>query len=137
MCASPDEMERVRSQLKQIIRPMYSNPPAHGARVVARVLSDPQLQQQWHENVVTMANRIHEMRTLLFDELKRIQCPGDWSHIVKQIGMFTFTGLTRTTTTTTAAATSVEECGAICRKTDYYRCYHLLCCLLQRLRSSG
>jgi aspartate aminotransferase, cytoplasmic len=81
------------SQLKATVRPMYSNPPKHGALIVQTVLSDPQLFEEWRTNLRTMAGRIHTMRTDLFQALKNLGTPGDWSHIVKQIGMFSYTGL--------------------------------------------
>eukprot|EP00274_Cyanoptyche_gloeocystis_P004624 CAMPEP_0196654420 /NCGR_PEP_ID=MMETSP1086-20130531/4118_1 /TAXON_ID=77921 /ORGANISM="Cyanoptyche gloeocystis , Strain SAG4.97" /LENGTH=405 /DNA_ID=CAMNT_0041986165 /DNA_START=66 /DNA_END=1283 /DNA_ORIENTATION=+ len=88
-----EEAEKVRSQLKVLIRPMYSNPPAHGARIVAAVLRDPALRAEWKQELKAMADRIMTMRSSLRDELKRLGTPGDWSHIVSQIGMFSFTGL--------------------------------------------
>eukprot|EP01039_Chlorochromonas_danica_P004361 gene4360-4782_t len=95
---SQEEASRVSSQLKLIIRPMYSNPPVHGARIVAEVLSDPQLKQQWLNECKSMAERIGSMRHLLRNKLEN---PLDaskrrsWKHITDQIGMFCFTGLTR------------------------------------------
>jgi aspartate aminotransferase len=86
-------VDAVRSQLKTIIRPMYSNPPGHGANVVTRVLSDPQLFAEWEDHLRDMSGRIKTMRHALFDLLKQNGTPGDWSHIVNQIGMFSYTGL--------------------------------------------
>jgi aspartate aminotransferase len=57
VAASKEEAERVNSQLKVIVRPMYSNPPIHGARIVAEVLSDPQLKAQWLNECKAMADR--------------------------------------------------------------------------------
>ena len=59
------------------------------------MLSDPKLYALWLEELKEMSNRIKECRKLLFDELKVLGTPGDWSHIVTQIGMFSYTGLTR------------------------------------------
>ncbi|GAQ81410.1 aspartate aminotransferase [Klebsormidium nitens] len=95
VCGSPDVAKRVESQLKLVIRPMYSNPPGHGARIVEAVLSDKQLFQDWTVELKGMADRIITMRHKLFDALKQKGTPGRWSHIVKQIGMFTFTGLNK------------------------------------------
>ncbi|CAM6128708.1 unnamed protein product [Calypogeia fissa] len=86
---------RVESQLKLVIRPMYSSPPTHGASIVATVLSNKALYDEWKVELKDMADRIITMRRLLFDALKARGTPGDWNHILKQIGMFTFTGLNK------------------------------------------
>lgn len=62
VCADADEKARVESQLKILIRPMYSNPPIHGARLVSTVLNTPELKQEWLEEVKFMADRIITMR---------------------------------------------------------------------------
>jgi len=89
----PQTSESVRSQLKLVARPMYSNPPTYGARVVTTVLKDPELYAEWKQNLQTMSGRIKQVRELLYKELKDLGTPGDWSHILNQIGMFTYTGL--------------------------------------------
>jgi len=93
VCRSSDDAKRVESQLKLVIRPMYSNPPSHGAAVAARVLGNAQYFEAWKVELKMMATRIIDMRTRLHAELKRLGTPGDWTHILNQIGMFTFTGL--------------------------------------------
>eukprot|EP00897_Mesotaenium_endlicherianum_P005269 jgi/Mesen1/4770/ME000242S03944 len=95
VCASERVAALVESQLKLVIRPMYSNPPAHGALIVAKVLSDRELFESWKRELKGMADRIISMRHQLFDALQQRRTPGDWSHILKQIGMFTFTGLNK------------------------------------------
>jgi len=90
----PEHSEPVRSQLKLVARPMYSNPPSYGARIVSTVIRDPELFKEWTENLITMSGRIKQVRELLFNELKTLGTPGDWTHILNQIGMFTYTGLT-------------------------------------------
>jgi aspartate aminotransferase len=87
------ESERLVSQLKIIGRPMYSNPPLFGARVVSTVLNTPELEAQWYLDLKTMSSRIFSMREALVKLLKEKGSPFDWSHITKQIGMFAFTGL--------------------------------------------
>ncbi len=87
-----DEKERVLSQVKRIIRPMYSSPPIHGSSIVRTVLTDEQLTKQYYEECAFMANRIGSMRKLLVDELKKAGSTHDWSHITSQIGMFAYTG---------------------------------------------
>jgi len=94
VCESPTEAKAVESQLKIIIRPMYSNPPVHGARIVAKVLGTEALRTEWLSEVKGMADRIKLMRTSLVQGLKSEGSTRDWSHITNQIGMFCFTGLT-------------------------------------------
>ncbi len=82
-------------KLKLIVRPMHSNPPVHGARIVAEVLSDPILKKQWLGECKAMADRIKEMRLLLREKLEAGNSSRKWNHITEQIGMFCFTGLTK------------------------------------------
>lgn len=92
--SSPEEKARVDSQLKIVIRPMYSNPPIHGARVAGTILNDAQLYTQWEGEVKGMADRIISMRDTLYNKLTNdYKTPGEWGHIKSQIGMFSFTGL--------------------------------------------
>ncbi|KAK6129735.1 hypothetical protein DH2020_036536 [Rehmannia glutinosa] len=93
VCRTADVAGRVESQLKLVIRPMYSNPPIHGASIVSTILKDRTMFQEWTIELKAMADRIISMRQQLFDALRGRGTPGDWSHIIKQIGMFTFTGL--------------------------------------------
>ncbi|KAL6985407.1 Aspartate aminotransferase 3, chloroplastic [Sarracenia purpurea var. burkii] len=93
VCKSADVASRVESQLKLVIRPMYSSPPIHGASIVATILKDRNMFDEWTVELKAMADRIISMRHQLFDALRARGTPGDWSHIIKQIGMFTFTGL--------------------------------------------
>ncbi|KAA8525291.1 hypothetical protein F0562_007146 [Nyssa sinensis] len=93
VCKTADVASRVESQLKLVIRPMYSNPPIHGASIVATILKDRNMYNEWTIELKAMADRIISMRQQLFDALGARGTPGDWSHIIKQIGMFTFTGL--------------------------------------------
>jgi aspartate aminotransferase len=87
--ADPEEKARVESQLKIVIRPMYSNPPLHGARIANTILSSPELYGEWEAEVKGMAQRIISMRERLYDELSQThKTPGEWGHIKSQIGMF-------------------------------------------------
>ncbi len=81
------------SQIKILVRPMYSNPPIHGARIASVVLNDPALNKQWLGEVKGMADRIIKMRALLKENLEQLGSKRDWSHITSQIGMFAYTGL--------------------------------------------
>ena len=91
VCASAAQAKVVLSQVKMVIRPNYSNPPAHGARIVAIVLSDPALYAEWKEELKGMSGRINAMRKELRSALEKSNTPGDWAHITSQIGMFSFT----------------------------------------------
>lgn len=93
ICDDADEAARVLSQLKIIIRPMYSNPPCHGARIVNAVLSDPALESQWRAECKMMADRIIAMREALKSEVIKAGSTKEWGHITSQIGMFCYTGL--------------------------------------------
>lgn len=93
VCDDAAEKDRVMSQVKILARPMYSNPPIYGAKVVSTVLNTPEFNKQWLADVKTMADRIISMRAALVDGLKTCGSTRDWSHITKQIGMFAFTGL--------------------------------------------
>ena len=94
VASSAAEKQRVDSQLKILVRPLYSNPPIHGARIAAAVLASPALNAQWLAEVKAMADRIIRMRALLKQHLEDLGSARDWSHITSQIGMFAYTGLT-------------------------------------------
>ncbi|KAF5294157.1 hypothetical protein FQR65_LT10868 [Abscondita terminalis] len=93
IAANKEEAAKVMSQIKILIRPMYSNPPLHGARIVTEVLGDKTLRAQWLTEVKGMADRIISVRTKLRENLKKEGSSLDWSHITNQIGMFCFTGM--------------------------------------------
>jgi aromatic-amino-acid transaminase len=89
-----DETKRVTSQLKRVIRTNYSNPPTHGGSLVAAVLNDAALRQQWEAELAGMRDRIKEMRHTLVD-LLHSKLPGrDFSFVRQQRGMFSYSGLT-------------------------------------------
>merc|ERR1712209_250859 len=94
VCQDKEEASRVMSQIKILIRPMYSNPPIHGARIVTEILGNADLRKQWLGDVKGMADRIISMRTRLRDGLAREGSTLNWQHITDQIGMFCFTGMT-------------------------------------------
>ncbi|XP_058724889.1 aspartate aminotransferase P2, mitochondrial-like [Vicia villosa] len=94
--SSPESAVRVKSQLKRLARPMYSNPPVHGARIVANIVGDPTLFGEWKAEMEMMAGRIKTVRQALYDSISSKDKSGkDWSFILKQIGMFSFTGLNK------------------------------------------
>jgi len=90
---SKDESARVMSQVKRVIRTNYSNPPTHGGAVVAAVLSSPELRQMWEEELTGMRDRIRAMRRSLVEKLTARGTAQDFSFIIKQRGMFSYTGL--------------------------------------------
>jgi aromatic-amino-acid transaminase len=89
-----EEAARVLSQVKRTIRTNYSNPPTHGGAVVAAVLTDPKLRAMWEDELGAMRERIKSLRQQLVDGLKRQGARGDFSFILRQRGMFSYTGLT-------------------------------------------
>ena len=95
VCASKEEATRVLSQLKIAIRTNYSNPPTHGAQIVATVLTTPALRTMWEDELAAMRVRIKEMRTLLVEKLTAAGVQGDLSYIVRQKGMFSYSGLNK------------------------------------------
>merc|ERR1719175_427207 len=92
----PKDVANFKSQMTLIIRAMYSNPPAHGCRIVDMVMKDPAMYQEWRECIKVMANRIIAMRAGLRARLEKLGTPGKWDHITTQIGMFSYTGLAPT-----------------------------------------
>lgn len=94
VCASGEEAGRVLSQLKVVIRTNYSNPPTHGAQVVATVLSSPALRALWEEELAGMRLRIRAMRTALVGALRAAGVEKDLSFVIRQKGMFSYSGLT-------------------------------------------
>ncbi|WP_301101564.1 amino acid aminotransferase [Propionivibrio sp.] len=91
--AAKDESARVMSQIKRVIRANYSNPPNHGGAVVAAVLSNPELRQMWEDDLAGMRLRIRAMRSSLVEKLKVRSTARDFSFVIKQRGMFSYTGL--------------------------------------------
>lgn len=86
--------EAALSHVKTAIRVNYSNPPMHGAAVVATVLGDAKLRAQWEAELAGMRQRIHQMRTLFVEKMKARGAKRDFSFLAKQKGMFSFSGLT-------------------------------------------
>ena len=91
---SREESARVLSQVKRVIRTNYSNPPTHGASIVAAVLNSPELRAMWEAELAEMRLRIRGMR-LQMVELLANKAPGhDFSFVARQRGMFSYSGLT-------------------------------------------
>jgi len=92
--ASREVAETLLSQMKVCIRTNFSNPPAHGSSIVTTILEDPDLRKAWDDEVKGMRDRINGMRSLFVDTLERKGVRRDFSFIVRQRGMFSFSGLT-------------------------------------------
>jgi aromatic-amino-acid transaminase len=92
---SSDVAQTAFSQVKSIIRSIYSNPPAHGSAVVTHILNDADLRAEWELEVKEMRDRIQEMRELFVSTLKEQGVTSDFSFIERQNGMFSFSGLTK------------------------------------------
>ncbi len=92
--ANSDSAATVLSQLKATVRANYSNPPAHGGEIVAKILGDVELRDQWVEELTAMRERINLMRQLFVDTMKEKVPQRDFSHLASGRGMFAFSGLT-------------------------------------------
>jgi len=116
VAASRDEAQRALSQLKRIIRTNYSNPPAHGAQIVATVLGSPELRTLWEEELAGMRDRIKVMRLSFVAKLKTRLPNHDFGFVAQQNGMFSFSGLTLPQVTRLKSEFSVYavDSGRIC-----------------------
>lgn len=95
LTASGEEANRVRSQVKRVIRTNYSNPPSHGGQIVAVALTDAELRARWESELDEMRQRIHRMRRLFVQRLRENGVEQDFSFIERQQGMFSYSGLSR------------------------------------------
>lgn len=92
---SSEEAAAITSQLKIIARPMYSNPPIAGVRIVDEILGDAELEASWRKEMRGMATRIMDVRAKLKENLASLGSAHNWDHIVNQRGMFCYSGLTK------------------------------------------
>lgn len=92
--SSKEESARVLSQVKRVIRTNYSNPPTHGATIVASVLNSPELRALWEQELGEMRERIRGMRLAMVEQLSALNCTRDFSFVARQRGMFSYSGLT-------------------------------------------
>jgi aromatic-amino-acid transaminase len=95
VCSSAEECTRVLSQLKIVIRANYSTPPTYGAQVVATVLTTPALRALWEDELAGMRERIKTMRQALVAKLRAAGVSGNLDHITRQMGMFSYSGLSK------------------------------------------
>jgi aspartate aminotransferase, mitochondrial len=87
VCESAEEKKRLDSQIKILVRPLYSNPPVHGARIASEILNDSTLNKQWLGEVKGMADRIIKMRALLKENLQQLGSKHNWDHITNQVSL--------------------------------------------------
>jgi aromatic-amino-acid transaminase len=95
VAASADEAARALSQVKRVVRTNYSNPPTHGGDIVARVLDTPGLRALWEKELGAMRERIKAMRKALAEGVQRRVPGADYSFVIKQRGLFSYTGLSK------------------------------------------
>jgi aromatic-amino-acid transaminase len=95
VAGSDEEALRVLSQVKRIVRTNYSNPPTHGSQIVATVLNSPQLRNLWDRELGAMRERIKAMRKQLVDKIHSRVPGADFGFVLKQRGMFSYSGLTK------------------------------------------
>jgi aromatic-amino-acid transaminase len=116
VASSTDEAQRVLSQLKRVIRTNYSNPPTHGAQVVATVLTTPELRTLWDQELSGMRDRIREMRRELTEKLNSRLPKQDFSFVMQQRGMFSYSGLSKDVVTRLREEFSIYavDTGRIC-----------------------
>jgi aromatic-amino-acid transaminase len=116
VAGSADEAARALSQLKHLVRTNYSNPPTHGGDIVARVLTTPELRALWEQELGGMRERIKRMRKALADGVSRRVPGADWSFVMRQSGLFSYTGLTRAQVERLRAEFSIYtiETGRVC-----------------------
>ncbi len=94
VAANAKDADAALSNVEIAIRVNYSNPPAHGGLIVSTILKDASLRRQWHDELIGMRDHIASLRKKFVAELKKNGVPGDYSFIVRQKGMFSFSGLT-------------------------------------------
>lgn len=110
--SSPQEKAVCMSRIKQLARGLYSNPPIHGARIIDIILGDQALTQEWHDELRIMSGRMNEMRHGLHQNMKNLGNEHNWDHVINQIGMFAYTGLSE------AQVTELREKYAIYMTAD-------------------
>lgn len=111
------------SILENVQRATVSTAPVYGANIASAVLGTPEIAKQWAQDLITMSSRIKSMRQKLYDELVRLQTPGDWSHIVSQSGMFGYTGISPTQIIYLQGGFSISQLDNSNMITDKYHIY--------------
>lgn len=93
--SSKDDADRARSQIKRIIRTIYSTPPSRGSKIVQAIMADPILKADWEMELSEMCQRMKSMRKQLVSKLEKHATQFDFSHVLSQNGMFSYSGLSR------------------------------------------
>jgi aromatic-amino-acid transaminase len=116
VASSSDEAARVLSQMKRVVRTNYSNPPTHGGQIVATVLTSPELRALWEKELGEMRVRIREMRSQFVEKLRAKLPKSNFDFVVKQRGMFSYSGLSKEVVTRLREEYSVYaiDTGRIC-----------------------
>jgi len=114
--ANADEAKRVLSHLKRIVRTNYSNPPTHGSQIVATILASSELRNLWEKEVAEMRERIKAMRKALVEGIHKRVPGSDFSFVLKQRGMFSYSGLSKEQVARLRAEYSIYtiDTGRIC-----------------------
>jgi aromatic-amino-acid transaminase len=114
--ASPDEAKRVLSNLKRVVRTNYSNPPTHGGQIVATILASKELRNLWDREVAEMRSRIKAIRKALVEGIHQRVPGSDFSFVLKQRGMFSYSGLSKEQVSRLRAEYSIYtiDTGRIC-----------------------
>jgi aromatic-amino-acid transaminase len=95
VAGSAEEAARVLSQLKRTVRTNYSNPPTHGSQIVAAVLTTPELRAFWERELGQMRERIRDLRRQLVEKLRARAPRADFGFVMRQRGMFSYSGLSK------------------------------------------
>lgn len=116
VCANAEETARVLGQMERVVRRSYSSPPTHGGQIVASVLLDVELRALWVSEVTAMRTRIYGMRRMLYETLSQLRPDANFDYVLKQRGMFCFTGLTPEHVTTLRADAGIYlvDSGRLC-----------------------
>ena len=127
VAADRDEAARVLSQAKRVIRGNYSSPPGFGSQVVATILASPELAPLWQTELGTMRERIRALRKSFVERLAARAPKADFSFVLRQRGMFSYSGLSKDQVTRLRTEFSIYaiDTGRICvaalngRNVDY------------------
>ena len=111
-----DQAARALSQIKRLVRTNYSNPPTHGGQIVASILTSPETRAQWEQELGRMRGRIREVRQQLVEKLRARAPKHDFSFVIRQRGMFTYSGLSKQAVTRLREEFSIYaiDTGRIC-----------------------
>jgi aspartate/tyrosine/aromatic aminotransferase len=95
VASSADSASNAFTHIQATVRANYSNPPSHGGAIVATIMGDPELRAEWETEVAEIRDRIHRMRVLFVETLKKKGVKQDFSFMARQNGMFSFSGLNK------------------------------------------